>query len=91
MTSVQSRLTSQGQVSVPMAVRLALGLTPGSSIEWHEIDGIVIVQRSEKSSTADARAALFGDSKPNNESPAKTLEELKLGIVNYIKSRHARP
>ena len=74
-----------------MAVRRALGLTPGSSIEWREIDGMVIVQRSAKRSTADAHAALFGDSWPNKESPTKTLEELKLGIVKHIKSRHARP
>ena len=91
MSPVQSKLTSQGQVSVPMAVRRALGLAPGSSIEWREVDGIVTVQRSAKRSTADARAALFGESKANTKPTSKTLVEVKLGLVNHIKSRHARP
>ena len=91
MSTVQSKLTSQGQVSVPMAVRRALGLTPGSSIEWREVDGMVIVQRSAKRTTADARAALFGDQKTNGEIPSNTLAELKSGIANHIKARHARP
>ena len=91
MSTVQSKLTSQGQVSVPMAVRRALGLTPGSSIEWREVDGMVIVQRSAKRSTADARAALFGEPSANTKTPVKTLDELKSGIANHIKARHARP
>jgi AbrB family looped-hinge helix DNA binding protein len=36
MAIAQSRLTAQGQISVPAAVRRKLGVGPASTLEWHE-------------------------------------------------------
>ena len=36
MAIAQSRLTAQGQISVPAAVRRKLAVGPGSTLEWHE-------------------------------------------------------
>ena len=93
MIQAQTKLTSQGQVSVPASVRRLLGLTPGASLEWQETgDGRVVVQRVATHDTMAAHRALFGDVYPAFKKPkAKTFSELKQGIVRHIKARHARP
>lgn len=45
----ESRLTSQGQISVPAEVRRRLGVVPGESLEWEELDtGEIVVRRAGK-------------------------------------------
>ena len=39
MERIESKITAQGQVSVPARIRRRLGLTPGSKIEWCESGG----------------------------------------------------
>jgi antitoxin PrlF len=88
MLKAQTKLTSQGQVSVPAAVRHALGLTPGAMIEWTQEGESVSVKRAVRSSTSDVHEALFsGDAL---RQPAKTLAELKQGIRQRMQQRHAR-
>jgi AbrB family looped-hinge helix DNA binding protein len=36
MAIVHSRITAQGQISVPAAIRQKLGVGPGSTLEWDE-------------------------------------------------------
>lgn len=87
MLQSQSKLTSQGQVSVPAAVRLALALSPGSTLLWTQEEGRVTVQRAARHSSVDVHTALFGNQGPKIE--RKTLAQLKQGIRQHIKSRHA--
>jgi len=88
MLKIQTKLTSQGQVSVPAAIRHVLGLTPGSAIEWLQDGSNIIVKRAVRSTSKDVHAALFGDDDlPEN---AKTLTELKQGVAHYMQRRHAR-
>jgi bifunctional DNA-binding transcriptional regulator/antitoxin component of YhaV-PrlF toxin-antitoxin module len=85
--NVQSKLTAQAQVSVPVAVRRSLGIGPGSAIEW-ELDGNqAIVRRAGRHSSLDIHQALFGVRSPQK----KTASELKAGIATYMKDRYARP
>jgi AbrB family looped-hinge helix DNA binding protein len=85
MVIAHSKLTAQGQVSVPAEVRNRLGIGPGSTLEWDEEDGKVVVRRSGRYTSEDLHRALF------EEAPEpKTLEELKEGIRRAVKSRHAR-
>ena len=86
MPIAQSRLTSQGQVSIPAEVRRRLGIGPGSMIEWDEAGESIVVRRAGRYSFADIRAALF----PHGPGPARSLEDLKAGIRSYVKGRHAR-
>lgn len=44
MTTAQSKITPQGRVSVPADVRKALGVGPGSILEWKQEEGRVVVQ-----------------------------------------------
>jgi AbrB family looped-hinge helix DNA binding protein len=86
MAIAQSKVTAQGQISVPADVRRRLGVEPGSVLEWDENDGKVIVRRVGRYSSQDLHRALFGAKKPR----ARTLADLKEGIRSYIRKRHAR-
>jgi AbrB family looped-hinge helix DNA binding protein len=86
MSIARSRLTSQGQVSVPAEVRRRLGLATGSVLEWDEDDGQIVVRRGGQYTSADIHRTLFSKGSPK----PRTLEELKDGIRQYIRKKHAR-
>ncbi|MES2992574.1 MAG: AbrB/MazE/SpoVT family DNA-binding domain-containing protein [Pseudomonadota bacterium] len=86
MQKVQTKLTSQGQVSVPAAVRSHLHLTPGSTLVWSLEGDRIVVERAKRHTTAEVHASLFTEAQP--ETP-KTLEELKQGIRQRMRQRHA--
>lgn len=85
MGVTHSRLTAQGQVSVPAKVRQRLGVGPGSVLEWEDDGEQVIVRRAGRFSSDDIHRSLFGTA------PArKSLAQLKKGIRTYVKGRRAR-
>lgn len=82
-----SKITSQGQVSVPAVVRQALGVGPGGMLEWVEENGRISVQRPTRHSTKEVHEALF----PRGSAIApKTPGELKQGVRELMLRRHAR-
>ena len=85
MAIAQSRLTTQGQISVPAAVRRRLGVGPGSTLEWHEEGERIVVRRVGRFTSADLHEALF--SRPPRR---RSLRELKAGLRSHAKRRHAR-
>ena len=87
MQKVQTKLTSQGQVSVPAAVRSFLHLMPGSVLVWSQEGDRIVVERATRHTTSDVHQALFEGAVP--ASPAKTLTELKQGIRQRTQRRHA--
>ena len=86
MTLTRSRLTAQGQISVPLEVRRRLGLGPGSILEWEEEGDQIVVRRVGQFSSEDIHRALFGDRTPE----PRTLEDLKHGVRQYAQKRYAR-
>jgi AbrB family looped-hinge helix DNA binding protein len=84
MALAHSKLTAQGQVSVPAAVRRRLGLGPGSVLEWDEAGKAIVVRRVGRFSSEDVHRALF----PVAPKP-RTLAQFKQGIRRYV-SRRAR-
>lgn len=86
MENVQSRITSQGQVSIPARIRRKLGLTPGSTVEWCERGPEVLVRRATKYSSLDIHRAVF----PVAPEP-RSVEEMDEGIQTHLRRRHARP
>jgi antitoxin PrlF len=86
MALAESKITSQGQISVPAEVRRKLGVGPGSTIAWEEEGGKIVVKRAKNYTWEDIHTAAFPDGPPE----PKTLEELKQGIHGYIRKRHAR-
>ena len=86
MALAHSKLTAQGQVSVPAKVRQRLGVGPGSVLEWDEEEDRIVVRRSGQYSCADVHAALFPAGDPR---PAKSTD-IRQGIRKAIRRRHAR-
>jgi AbrB family looped-hinge helix DNA binding protein len=86
MAIAQSKVTAQGQISVPVEVRKKLGIGPGSVLEWHEQDGSVVVRRAGRFSSSDVHHALFPKGAPN----VKPVPDVKSAIRKYIRRRYAR-
>lgn len=85
MAIAQSKLTAQGQISVPAEIRETLGLRPGSVLEWDEKDGEIFVRRAGRYTSAQIHDVLFG------VSTAPTVKmDVKEGIRKHIRQRHAR-
>lgn len=85
MKLAQSRVTAQGQISVPAEVRKRLALVPGSVLEWDAEDDRVTVRRVGRHNFEDLHRALF-----SQEPEPRSLDELKAGIKQHIKARYAR-
>ncbi|MGH8238849.1 MAG: AbrB/MazE/SpoVT family DNA-binding domain-containing protein [Steroidobacteraceae bacterium] len=86
MAIAQSKVTAQGQISVPAEVRKKLGVGPGSVLEWDQQDDQVIVRRAGQFSSEDIHQALFSD----DERKSKRSADVKGGIRKYMRKRHAR-
>jgi len=86
MKLVRSRITAQGQISVPLEVRRKLGIGPGSILEWDEEGEAVVVRRAGQYTSEEIHRALFKKKAPKK----KSVEEMKEGIQRSIRERHAR-
>ena len=86
MEMAKSKVTAQGQISIPAAVRRKLGIGPGSVLQWQEEEGKIVVSRVERYTSLDVHKAGFPDVPPK----PKSLKELKEGISQYIIEKHAR-
>jgi antitoxin PrlF len=86
MALAHSRLTAQGQISVPAEIRKKLGVGPGAVLEWDEENGQVVVRRAGRYSSEDIHRALFQKKRVE----PKTVDEMKAGIARHIKGRYAR-
>jgi len=85
MALAHSKLTAQGQISVPVTVRRRLGVGPGSVLEWEAEGGRIVVRRAGRFSSEDIHRAVFAKT-PRQ----RTLRELKEGPRRYVRARRAR-
>jgi AbrB family looped-hinge helix DNA binding protein len=86
MALARSKITAQGQISVPAAVRQKLGVGPGSVLEWEEDGDKLVVRRAGDVTFEDIRKALFPEGPPRRLS----VEEMDEAIRRNIRKRHAR-
>jgi AbrB family looped-hinge helix DNA binding protein len=84
MALAHSKLTAQGQVSVPAKVRQRLGVGPGSVLEWDEDGDRVVVRKAGRFSSEDIHHVLF-----RRTPRRRALGALKGGIRQDIRKRHA--
>jgi AbrB family looped-hinge helix DNA binding protein len=85
MALAHSKLTAQGQISVPAKVRQRLGVGPGSVLEWHDEEGQVVVRKAGRYTSEDIHRALFA--RPPRR---RTVADMKEGIRRDIRRRRAR-
>jgi antitoxin PrlF len=87
MALAQSKVTAQGQISVPAEVRRRLGIGPGAVLEWDEENGQIVVRKAGRYSSQEVHEAVFGAEPPT---PPRTLEEMDQGIRQHLKARAGR-
>jgi antitoxin PrlF len=85
MAIAHSKLTAQGQISVPAEVRRKLGIGPGSVLEWDDDGEQVVVRRVGRHTSEDVHRSLF--TKPPKP---RSLAELKDGVRRDVRRRRAR-
>lgn len=86
MPLVHSKLTAQGQISVPAEIRKKLGVGPGSVLEWDQKNDEVIVRKAGRHTLAEVHEALFPEGSPKRKASAGVKE----GMKKYIRQKHAR-
>jgi len=86
MALARSRLTAQGQISIPAEVRRRLGLTPGSVVEWDAEGDRVFLRRVGKYTSLDIHKVLF----PNGPPRRRSIKEMDEGIAEYMRQKYAR-
>jgi AbrB family looped-hinge helix DNA binding protein len=86
MALAHSKVTAQGQISVPIGIRRKLGIGPGSILEWDEEGDRIVVRRSARFSSEDIHRALF----PGKAPGSRTVEDMKEGIRRRVRERYAR-
>ncbi len=86
MAIAHSKVTAQGQISVPAEVRRKLGIGPGSILEWEEDGEKIVVRRSGRFTSQDVHKVLFPKERPARH----TIEEMKESIGQHMRERHAR-
>ena len=86
MALAYSKVTAQGQISVPAGIRRKLGIGPGSILEWDEDGDRIVVRRSARFTSEDIHRALFPERAPK----PRTVDEMKEGIRRRVRERHAR-
>lgn len=84
MAIAHSKVTAQGQISVPASVRRTLAIGPGSVLEWHEDGDQVVVRRAGRFTSDDIHRSIFKSSPPR-----RTLSDLKEGVRRDVKRRRA--
>jgi AbrB family looped-hinge helix DNA binding protein len=85
MALARSKVTSQGQISVPVEIRRKLGIGPGSTLEWDEAGGEIVVRRSGTYTSEDIHRAVF-----RTQPKKRTVEAMKEGIRRRMRKRYAK-
>jgi antitoxin PrlF len=83
--NIRSKITAQGQISIPAAIRKKLGVEPGSMVEWIEDGDKIVLKRAGKFTTEDLHKAAFPDGPPSGP-PV----DVKKAIEAYIIERYGR-
>lgn len=85
MKIAESKLTAQGQISVPAEVRRKLGLSPGSVLEWIDSGETITIKRAGKYTFEDIHRTLFPNGPPDYvENPRD------VGVAKYVRERYGR-
>ena len=89
MPLAHSKLTAQGQISVPAGIRKKLGIGPGSVLEWDEKNEEIVVRKAGQHTLDDVHNALFpqGRPKPDKRMAATSVKE---GIKAHMLRKYAR-
>ena len=62
-----------------------MGIGPGTILEWEDVGGKIVVRKVGRFSSEDVHRAIF-----TKRPKARSLRELKAGIRQHSRKKHAR-
>lgn len=80
-----AKITSKGQVTIPIAVRKSLNLNPGDQVSFELLEGGKAEMERKEISIEDAFGILH---RPGMK--AHTVEEMNESIAEYVREKHGR-
>jgi len=86
MALARSKVTAQGQITVPAEVRRKLGIGPGSVLDWNEEGDAVIVRKAGRYSSEDIHRVIFPEGAPI----PKKIDDFDKGVRRFLNDKHAR-
>lgn len=86
METFQTKISSQGQVSVPAEIRKRLGVEPGATLEWVVENDIVSVRRKGRYTWEHIQEM----ARPYRPAKPVTLEEMDEAIGDEAVERYMR-
>lgn len=84
MSIARSKITAQGQVSIPVSVMRQFGLAPGEIINWMTLEGHLTIEKAGQYSLADVQEVL-----KLPKGLRKSDGEIREGIKARIRTKHA--
>jgi bifunctional DNA-binding transcriptional regulator/antitoxin component of YhaV-PrlF toxin-antitoxin module len=84
MSLAQSRITAQGQVSIPVNVMRQFGLAPGEVITWDAVDGHLVIEKAGQFTLEDVQKAL-----KLPQGTHRSDQEIQDGIRAAVRAKHA--
>ena len=84
MSLGQSRITSQGQISIPVSIMRQFGLAPGSVVTWNTLEGHLIIEKTGQYSLEEIKAVL-----KLPKGIHKSDEAIREGLQARVKAKHA--
>ena len=85
MALARSKVTAEGRISIPAAIRRKLGIGPGSILEWDADGQHVTIRKVGRHSSEEIHRAIFA-----RPPKARTLDDLKEAIRQRAREKHAR-
>lgn len=70
------RLTTKGQVTIPLEIRRKLGLEPGTVVEFDIVGGAVRMRKAEQQGRGDALVARMRDAGRRAGRPRLTTDQI---------------
>jgi bifunctional DNA-binding transcriptional regulator/antitoxin component of YhaV-PrlF toxin-antitoxin module len=90
-TIAESKITSKQQLTLPQPIRRLLGVDAGDSLLWRlDESGNIVVEPGRRHTLADIRRAVEAAGPPSGTAIPATVEEMKAGLLETIRSKHAR-
>lgn len=77
LTEMAGKVTTKGQITIPLALRDRLGIHPGATVEF-SVDGEAIIVRKQRGSEAGRGARLVGHLRGAATAGLSTDEIMKL-------------
>lgn len=85
---MRTTMSTKGQIVLPLPIRTALGLVPGSELEVIAEGDQVILRRPSRFKPVSAEEALGC---AGYQGPARSVDDMNQGVASMLRQRASKP